>query len=310
MSARGKAEPAVTHLAVHPTRAGASYPVIQLGDSEKASTAKWNELPGVTAVNALRSVKPGATVLLTGSADPRDTRAEQVVLAYQRYGRGKSMAFSIQDSWLWKMDAKMAVNDTTHATFWRRLVRWLVDGVPDPVTITTSVDRVEPGEVVKLRAEVVDNAFVELNDARVVAQVTAPSGKTSEVALEWTVSRDGEYRGSYVAEESGTYQVKAVANRNQQDLGANVIHARAAGGDAEFFDASMRASLLNRIAEETGGRFFTPGTASALPEAINYSGRGVTVVEERDLWDMPIVLMLLLGLVAAEWGYRRQRGLA
>ena len=89
-----------------------------------------------------------------------------------------------------------------------------------------------------------------------------------------------------------------------------MIHTRAVAGDAEFFDASMRASLLNRIAEETGGRFFTPATASALPEAINYSGRGVTVVEERDLWDMPIVLMLLLGLIAAEWGYRRQRGLA
>jgi len=34
------------------------------------------------------------------------------------------------------------------------------------------------------------------------------------------------------------------------------------------------------------------------------------VIEERDLWDMPILLMLLLGLIAAEWGYRRMRGLA
>ena len=140
--------------------------------------------------------------------------------------------------------------------------------------------------------------------------MTAPSGKTTEVPLEWTVSRDGEYRGTFVADEPGSYQVKALASRNQQDLGSNVIHTRAVAGDAEFFDASMRASLLNRIAEETGGRFFTPATSSALPEAINYSGRGVTVVEERDLWDMPIVLMLLLGLIAAEWGHRQQRGLA
>ena len=72
----------------------------------------------------------------------------------------------------------------------------------------------------------------------------------------------------------------------------------------------MRASLLQRVAEDTGGRFFTPANAASLPEAISYSGRGVTVVEERDLWDMPIILMLLLGLIGAEWGYRRQRGLA
>ena len=81
-------------------------------------------------------------------------------------------------------------------------------------------------------------------------------------------------------------------------------------GDSEYFDAAMRATLLKRIAEDTGGRFFTPATASALPEAISYSGRGVTVVEERDLWDMPVVLMLLLGLIAAEWGYRRKQGFA
>ena len=55
------------------------------------------------------------------------------MLAYQRYGRGKALALPIQDSWIWQMDAKMPVDDTTHATFWRRLVRWLVDGVPDQV---------------------------------------------------------------------------------------------------------------------------------------------------------------------------------
>ena len=88
------------------------------------------------------------------------------------------------------------------------------------------------------------------------------------------------------------------------------MHARASAGDSEYFDAAMRASLLQRIAEETGGRFFTPADAASLPEAISYSGRGVTVVEERDLWDMPILLMLLLALIGAEWGYRRKRGLA
>ena len=53
--------------------------------------------------------------------------------------------------------------------FWRRLVRWLVDGVPDQVNVTTTTDRVEPGETVKLSAEVIDRRYVEVNDSRVVA---------------------------------------------------------------------------------------------------------------------------------------------
>ncbi len=232
------------------------------------------------------------------------------MLAYQRYGRGKALALPIQDSWIWKMDATIAVTDTTHATFWRRLVRWLVDGVPDPVSITTGTDRVEPGEPMKLSAEIVDPAFVEVNDAKVVAQVTSPSGKMVEVPMEWSVSKDGEYRASFVPDEPGLYEIKATAARASTELGTSVLHARASAGDSEYFDAAMRSSLLQRVSEETGGRFFTPADASALPEAINYSGRGVTVVEERELWDMPILLLLLLAILSAEWGYRRTRGLA
>jgi uncharacterized membrane protein len=303
----GSAAEYFTHLSVHPTRAGAVYPVTQLADTEKASAAKWDGMPAVTAVNNVRSVKPGATVLLTGTTD---TRQEQIVLAYQRYGRGKSLAFPIQDSWLWKMDATVPVEDMTHATFWRRLVRWLVDGVPDPVMMTTGIDRVEPGEALKLTAEVVDPAFVEVNDAQVIAQITSPTGKTSEVPLEWTVEKDGEYRGQFVPDEPGTYQVKTTAVRDGKELGTSLMHARASAGDAEYFDAAMRSTLLTRVAEDTGGAFFTPDTASSLPEAIKYSGRGVTVVEERDLWDMPIILIALLALIGAEWGYRRRRGLA
>ena len=182
--------------------------------------------------------------------------------------------------------------------------------MPDPVSLTTAVDRVEPGEAMKLTAEVVDPTFTEVNDAQVVAHVKAPSGKMSDVPLEWTVSKDGEYKGSFVADEAGVYEVKTSAVRGEVNLGTGLMHTRASAGDSEYFDAAMRSSLLNRLAEETGGRFFTPATAAALPEAISYSGRGVTVVEERDLWDMPVILMMVLGLIAADWGYRRTRGLA
>ena len=258
-------------------------------------------------LNSVREPKPGATVLLTG-IDNR--KQDQIVLAYQRYGRGKAIALPIQDSWLWRMDAKMAVTDTTHAMFWRRLVRWLVDGVPEQVNLTTTTDRVEPGETVKLTAEVLDPAYVEVNDSRVVARITSPSGKTSEVPVEWTVSKDGDYRTTFVPDESGIYDVQVSAERDQKQLGKSSMHVRVSAGDAEYFDAAMRAPLLKRIAEETGGRFFTPSNVGQLAEAISYSGRGVTVVEERDLWDMPVVFVTLLGLMGGEWLYRRKWGMA
>ena len=291
----------------HQTRAGATFPVTQLAGDEKASSAKWSAMAPVSSVNAIRLAKPGATILLTG-ADAR--KQDQIVLAYQRYGRGKSIALPIQDTWQWQMDPKTPVTDTTHAMFWRRLIRWLVDGVPEQVNVSTTADRVEPGEAIKLSAEVLDAAYAEVNDSRVVARVTSPSGKTTEVPVEWTVTKDGDYRATFTPDESGIYDVKVTAARDQKDLGTADMHVRVSAGDAEYFDAGMRAPLLKRIAEDTGGRFFTPATSASLPEAISYSGRGVTVVEERELWDMPALFLALITLIGAEWGYRRMRGLA
>jgi hypothetical protein len=89
-----------------------------------------------------------------------------------------------------------------------------------------------------------------------------------------------------------------------------VSHVRVAPSDSEYFDAAMRAPLLRRISEETGGRFYTPATLSSLADDVKYTGRGVTTIEERDLWDMPIILFLLLTLLLGEWSYRRVRHLA
>jgi hypothetical protein len=33
-------------------------------------------------------------------------------------------------------------------------------------------------------------------------------------------------------------------------------------------------------------------------------------VEERELWNMPIILIALMSIVCAEWGYRRAVGLS
>jgi uncharacterized membrane protein len=296
----------VARLKVHPTRDGIAHAVTQLGANEQASSAIWEKLPGVTSVNALRAIKPGAITLLNGT-DER--RRDQIVLAYQRYGRGKAIAFPIQDSWHWQMDAEIAVEDMTHENYWRQLLRWLVDGVPDHVEAHTLTERVEAGETVTITADVVEPTFVEINDARVIAHVEGPKG-TVDVPLQWTGERNGQYRGSFVAPDEGLYAARVDAARGDKSLGAGVTQLRAAPGDSEYFDSGMNAARLRRIADETGGRFYKASDVSAVAEDVRYSGRGVTTTEERDLWHMPIVLGLMVILMCGEWGYRRVVGLA
>jgi uncharacterized membrane protein len=297
-------------LVVTPTQAGLSHPATQITDKEQDAAAKWRDLPPVFAVNLapLSSLKPGASPLLSG-VDARGR--QQVVLAYQRYGRGKTLVLPVQDTWLWRMHAKMAVEDVTHHTFWQRLVRWLVDGVPERVMVTAAPARVQKGEPLALTAQVVDGEYKGVNDGRITAHATAPSGKVEDVAMEWSVEHEGEYRAKFTPSENGVYKISVDGtSRAGKDLGRGTVNVPVAPSDAEYFDAAMRAPLLQRVAEETDGRFFKAADTSTLVDAITYSGKGITVVEERELWDMPIVLFLLLGLMGSEWMYRRTRGLA
>ena len=295
-------------LKVQPTRSGVTHPATQIADSEEASADRWEELPAVSVVNPITEIKPGATTLLTGM--PENLREELVVLAYQRYGAGKSLAFLVQDSWTWQMDAEIAIDDETHETFWRRLLRWLVEGVPNQVVARLPREEVEPGEAGEVVAEVDDPSYLELNNSHVVAMVTSPLDNLIDVPMEWTVERDGEYKGSFVPDEVGLYEVRVEASRDDVPLGSDVVYIRSAPSDSEYYDAGMRAPLLRRIADETGGRFYTTDTVSLLPEDIRYVGSGVTLVEELELWDMPVLLLLLAGLVLGEWSYRRARRLA
>jgi len=297
----------VMRLSVKPTRAGAATAVTQLGPDEARSAERWSTLPGVTAVNRVDAVKPGATVLLTGTDE---SRAERPMLIFQRYGRGKSFAFLPQDSWMWQMHSSVAVEDLTHENYWRQLLRWLVDGVPDQVEPALTTERVEPGEAATLTAAVVDPSFVELNDAAVMATVTGPDGTIVDIPMSWDGEEAGLYHASIATRAPGWYEAKIEATRDGKTVGSAVTHFRVAPGDAEYFDATMHAATLRRIAEETGGRFYAPSSTASLADDLRYTGRGVTTVEEHDLWHMPIVLMLLVGLLCAEWGYRRVVGLA
>lgn len=297
----------LARLQVLPTRAGETHASTQIAATEGASAARWRDLPQVTSVNAPLEPKPAAIVLLNGT-DERGR--EQPVLTWQQYGRGKAVALTLQDTWQWQMHATMSLEDQTHENYWRQMLRWLVNGVPGVVEARGAVERVEPGEPIVVEATVKDKAHVELNGADVTARVTRPNGGTIDVPLEWSGDVDGLYRGTFVSTEAGTYEVAVDASEGADIVGSDVAFVRAGPSDEEFFDPTMHEGPLQRIADESGGRFYTPETAAGLAEDVRYTGRGVTSVEERDLWNMPIVLIVLMSLMCAEWGYRRAVGLS
>ena len=233
------------------------------------------------------------------------------MLAFQRYGRGKALALPIQDSWLWRMNAKMPVDrhDPRDVLAAARSAGWSTT-CPTRSMLTMTQDRVDPGEPMKLTAEVVDAAVRRRQRrARRRAGHVAVRARRPKCRSNGRSSRTASTASSVVPDEEGLYAIRVAAiARLRRTSDRTRAYVRASAADSEYFDATMRAPLLKRIAEETGGRFYTPANAATLPEAISYSGRGVTVVEERDLWDMPAILLLLIALIGARVGLPPRAG--
>ena len=301
-------KPYFKSVKVDVTVPGAINAATQIAEAESLSAKRWKTMPEVSTVNRIGRAKPGATVLLTGT--PANGGDREIILAFQRYGRGKSIVFPIQDSWSWQMDASISVEDMTFESYWRQLLRWLVSDVPSRVMVAAAGDQFAPGEPVELNAEISDKTFLKVNNAEATARVTSPSGNVSEMPLEWSVTRDGEYKVSFTPTEKGLYRVDVKTRMGTDSVSSGPSYVASGDPTTEYFGAEMRAPLLRRVADETGGKFYTPDRISDLAKDIVFTDVGNTVVDRKDLWDMPILFLLLIALVTSEWGYRKLRGLA
>jgi len=303
-------KPAFHEVKVALAPAGVIQPATQIAPTDSASAARWKAMPVVTSVNGIGRAKPGATTLLTGSAPEGGGGDVSIAMAYQRYGRGRAIAFPIQDSWLWHMDATVPVGDPAYSTFWRQTLRWLVSDAPERATVATATDHAVPNEPLPFTAEVLDSAFRGENGVDASATVIAPSGAEQQVPLRWSGTRDGRYEGSVTPTERGVYAITVTTRAAGDTLSSDTTFVAVADPTVESFGAEQHAALLKRIAEETGGHYYTPAQAADVASDLVYSQSGNTMVQRLELWDMPVVFVTLLVLVGGEWAYRRARGLA
>ena len=65
-------------------------------------------------------------------------------------------------------------------------------------------------------------------------------------------------------------------------------------GVAENFHTEQNRDLLERLATQTGGQYWKPADLGKLAASIPFSEAGVTMRETKDLWDLPLIFLVLL----------------
>jgi uncharacterized membrane protein len=285
------------------TAQGRASLICRLVEDPERNAARWTSMPQLANYNDVGEAKPGAVVLMDVAPAGRH---RMPLLVTENYGRGRTAVFATSGSWRWKMWQDHT--DVTHATFWQQLMRYLVSDSPGRVAASTPRAVLPDETKVTLRAEVRDKAFKPVANAVVEAHVVGPDGAATSVEMTPVPNEDGAYSADWSAEKPGSYVAEIVAGRDKEELGRDVAIFRREDGVAENFRTGQNRELLQKLADETGGRYYSAANAGKLTDEISYSEAGITTRETKDLWDMPVVFLLALVLRGSEWVLRRRWG--
>lgn len=276
--------------------------ICRIEDDPLKSIDHWENLPYLANYQDAGTPKRGAVVLARVNASGN----RLPLLITENYGRGRTAVFATGGSWRWRM--QQPLSDVSQETFWRQLLRWIAGATPSRVVASTPNSQLKDDGKIQLRAEVRDQSYFPTSDADVGATIIGPDGSESSTTLHPEPLTQGIYSADWSASKPGSYIAEITAKRGSSELGRDVLTFTREDGIAENFHREQNRDLLQNLADQTGGQYYTPRNAKRLAEEVRFSQAGITSREMKELWDMPAIFLVLLALRSCEWLLRRKWG--
>ena len=275
--------------------------------SPDVSARIWRNVNYMSLPN-IAGAKSGATVLLR-LPKANDAEADYPLVAWHRYGTGKSLFVATED--LWRM--RLEVGDRFHARFWGQTIQFLtlsrLLGANKQISIETDSNSYSSGDQIRIFANRLTESFEPVDGESYEVVLEEKDNPDSSTIIEMTAVEDtpGLYAGSYLASKDGNYEIKA---QPQDADKSNIAEFSVRTVDLEDQETAMQPEVARQAAEISGGRQLSlaglgdfPGT---LPEETLIAN---TVKIERELWDTPLWFILIAVLAGAEWFLRRKDNL-
>jgi uncharacterized membrane protein len=288
-----------------PTPAGLENPILRLAADPSDNLSRWSQMPGLTSINLLGPVKPGASVL---AEKPEDEFGErEPLLVVQRYGKGRSAALATASTWRWQM--LLDAEDVRHERFWRQFVRWLAASAPQRVNVDLDRDRFAPEEEVALRVHVYDERYGLESDAVVRGTLTNPAGAVSELTFRPDLGSIGRYTATILPEHEGVYAFEVEAEAASDSVGRQKGSFLVRPSGREYSDAVLKRAFLEQLAGAAGGTYYDADDVNSISPNLRGRRTSTSIYRIDYLWDMPFLFGLVVVLLSAEWIWRRRKGL-
>ena len=282
------------------TEEGAANPLMLFSGDTRENERIWSEFPPVPRGFQHARLKPAAVALATFRAPGGATHPAVV---FQQYGRGLVLFFGFDSTWRWRREH----GNRYYGAFWGKTVQFM--GLPHLLgesaqsMIFVNNENVSVGQPVPVRARISNADFSPYAAQEASAQVLQ-DGEIQTISLRALPGRPGVFEGEWVPTAPGEATLSLSERFN-----AAPLTLRATRQLREFQDAGMNRAWLERVATETGGRFFLPDEAEDVMSALFERRPLISLHFRKTLWDARITWLLVALLFSAEWACRRWRNL-
>ena len=289
------------------THEGRSSLVMTLENEDDLNDRIWSRMAPMDQLPPLLSAKPGATVLAVLS-DSTERDQSYPLVAWQRYGTGKCM--SIGSDRLWRLRYK--TGDKYHWRVWSQCIQFMtlsrLMGEHKRIRLETDRSSYFVGSQGRLYAHVLDDDFEPVIQSGFDVVVSGLDGAATsqQIKLQPDRSQPGLYEGYFTPPRPGRYRMEA--NENDRKV-SSITEFQVSDIRQELTETDMRLENLQRIADLTGGATLGIRELPKLASLVNGEPLTTTVRSERPLWDHWLVILLLAGLLGAEWILRRRHDL-
>lgn len=273
---------------------------------EESNLKLWSTFPAPRVARKVTE-KPGAEVFVVG----RTNSDEPIPMIVMRtFGQGKVVYVANDESWRWRYN----VADLYHQRFWSQITQWSMQSpfaMENEFAALDTGDRTcEVGAMIPIRALLKDTDRSPLSGARVYAVIQQDGKRVDSIPLAEFPAGSGMYAGATPPMPEGKFsislEVPGIPVENipwQSDL---LVQAPAT---AEMQSLAQNVSLLEQIAQQTGGAYLDEANREKLSDLLRPKQSGKIEESRWPLWQSFPWFIAVVALLSLEWFLRKRAGL-
>jgi len=281
-------------------------PILKQGDKNLIDL--WNNLPPVLQPNSLFNPRIESKMLAQIKVNNKVINSPLILI--KNFSGNRSVTVLGKDIWKWKLQVAPKGIDLFDS-FIVNSLRWLRSGEEQKLaSIKSSKKNYSQGERIEFSAQVSDESLNPVSDAEIKIKIKSDK---DEYETDMQNVGPGLYEGSIIINETGDFRYSGEAYTDGELLGKDNGSFNIGEIDLEMINPVMNYSLLNLLANNSGGEFYTPDDYKSLMTRINQlnklSSKEKIIKSEVTLWSDTRMLLIAILLFSLEWFIRKRSGM-